>query len=121
LSDKYGITHGVCPEFFVFLHLFRRLLHLTARLDGLFLYLSVNLCPKLRETHGVIPKATAPECPDHFFGLLNLFHVGTSLRHFVFSLYRPRFVVNTGKLIGSVQYFLSVFTFLALSFIVVSP
>ena len=35
--------------------------------------------------------------------------------------YRPRFGVLTGKLIGLVQYFLSVFTFLAFSFMVASP
>ena len=35
--------------------------------------------------------------------------------------YRTRVGVYTGKLIGSVQYFLSVFTFLAFSFIVGSP
>jgi hypothetical protein len=35
--------------------------------------------------------------------------------------YLPRFGVNTGKLIGSVQNFLSVFTFFAFSFMTISP
>ena len=49
--------------------------------------------------------------------------VGMGCRHLaltspLLSPYRPRFGVLTGKLIGSVQYFLSVFTFLAFSFMV---
>jgi len=52
--------------------------------------------------------------------------VGMGCRHLaltspLLSPYRPRFGVLTGKLIGSVQYFLSVFTFLAFSFMVASP
>jgi len=85
------------------------------------LLLSVDLRPEFREAHGVVPHAAAPERLDPFFDSFSLFHVVTSPGHGLFSPYRPRFGVLTGKLIGSVQYFLSVFTFLAFSFMVVSP
>jgi len=39
----------------------------------------------------------------------------------VVSPYRPRVGVYTGKLIGSIQYFLSVFAFFAFSFMTIPP
>jgi len=87
----------------------------------LWFSLSVDPGPEFRKAHGVVPHAAVPECLDPFSDSFCLFHVVTSTGHVVFSSYRPRFGVLTGKLIGSVQYFLSVFTFLAFSFMVVSP
>jgi hypothetical protein len=85
------------------------------------LSLSVRLLLEFRKTHGVIPDAATPECPDPFFDSFCLFHIGPSLQHFVVSPYRLRFGVYTGKLIGSVQYFLPIFTFLAFSFMTIPP
>ncbi len=78
LLCEHGIAHGVRPEFLVLLDLFRRLFHVTASLMAV-LRLSVCLDPELRETHGVVPNASTPECLDPFFDVLRLFHVGTSL------------------------------------------
>jgi hypothetical protein len=41
------------------------------------LSLSVDLCPKFRKTHGIIPDAAAPERLDPFFDSI-LLHAGTS-------------------------------------------
>ena len=82
---EYGIAHGVGPVSLVLFDVFRRLFHLTASLIRC-VCLSVRLDPELRKTHGVVPDAATPERPDPFFAFLCLFHVGTSLRHFVFSL-----------------------------------
>ena len=78
LCGKHGIAHGVRPELLVLLDAFRRLFHVTALLVGLWGFLSVELCLKLRETHGVVPDAAAPECLDPLFDPFHLFHVGTS-------------------------------------------
>jgi hypothetical protein len=79
LCNKHGIAHGVRPELLVLLDVFRRLFHLTALLVGLWGFLSVDLCLKLRKAHGVIPDAATPEWLDPFFDPFHLLHVGTSL------------------------------------------
>ena len=56
------------------------------------------------------------------FFMVSALLVGCRLRGCSAGLfYLPRFGVKTGKLIGSLQNFRSVFTFLAFSFIVLSP
>ena len=145
LFDAHGIAHRVRPELFVLFHRLQEigvplLLHLLGHVVVVH-DTPLSSAPAVGP-HGLdgggcggqsafLPNSGkhigSYQMPPRLYALIPLsvfsvfFMSPPRLDIVVVSPYRPRVGVYTGKLIGSVQYFLSVFAFLAFSFIVGSP